>query len=191
MLLTFLVPTTQVLKPIPTPCFWEGGPPPNPTHLNHTNIPLPWGIKFLQEKENSFPLRSDKAIFCYLCTRGHRAAHVCSLIGGLVSGNAEGSVLVDTVVLPMRLPSPSVLSILPLTLPWRSLIGSKYLHLFQSTAGKASQRTAMLGTYLQAQYAIINSVRNWCLLMGWTPSYVSHWMPFPSVSAPFLSLHFL
>jgi hypothetical protein len=37
--------------------------------------------------------------------------------GGLVSGSSQGSRLVDTVGLPMGLPSSSAPSILPLTLP--------------------------------------------------------------------------
>jgi hypothetical protein len=41
----------------------------------------------------------------------------------------------------------------------------KYLHLSQSAAGKTSQKTAMLGSCLQAQHRISNSVRVWCLPM--------------------------
>jgi hypothetical protein len=52
----------------------------------------------------------------HMC-QGHGPAYVCSLVGGLVSGSSEGSGLVDIVVLPLGLPSPSVPSILPLTLP--------------------------------------------------------------------------
>ena len=44
-------------------------------------------------------------------------AGVCFLVGGLVCGSSQGSRLVDTVGLPMGLPSPSIPSILPLTLP--------------------------------------------------------------------------
>jgi hypothetical protein len=39
------------------------------------------------------------------------------------------------------------------------MVGCKYLHLSQSAAGRASQRTAMLGSCLQAQHSISNSVR--------------------------------
>ena len=49
---------------------------------------------------------------------GHPPTHVYSLVGRLDSGSSKGSGLVDTVVLPMRLQSPSAPSVpLPLTLP--------------------------------------------------------------------------
>ena len=57
--------------------------------------------------------------------------------------------------------------------------------------GGVSQRTVMLGSCLQAQQSIINSVRDWCLPMGWVSSWAGHWLAIPSASAPFLSLHFL
>jgi hypothetical protein len=65
------------------------------------------------------------------------------------------------------------------------MVGCKYLHLSQSAAGRASQRTAMLASCLQIQYGINNNVRVWCLCMGWIPSWACHRMAFPSVSAPF------
>ena len=39
-----------------------------------------------------------------------------------------------------------------------------------------------------------HSVRIWCQHMEWVPSWTSHWMAFPSVSAPFcccISMHVL
>ena len=44
----------------------------------------------------------------------------------------------------------------------------------------------MPGSCLHAQYGFSNSVRIWCVCIGWIPSWA-----FLSVSAPFLSLHFL
>ena len=66
-------------------------------------------------------------------------ACICSLVGCLVSGSSQGSRLVDTVGLPMGLPSPSAPSALPLTeVPDLSpMLGYKYLHLSQSAAGSA------------------------------------------------------
>ena len=29
---------------------------------------------------HTFPLRPDKAVLCYICSRGHRQAHACSLV---------------------------------------------------------------------------------------------------------------
>ena len=50
------------------------------------------------------------------CTPSHVQAHVSSLVGGLLSGSSQGSGVVETVGLPIWLPSPSAPSILPLTI---------------------------------------------------------------------------
>ncbi|WP_330949998.1 hypothetical protein, partial [Streptococcus anginosus] len=42
-----------------------------------------------------------------------------------------------------------------------SMVGCKYLHLSQSATGRATQRTAMLGSCLLAQHATSNSVQFW------------------------------
>jgi hypothetical protein len=49
-------------------------------------------------------------------------AHICSLVGGLVSGNPQGSQiqLVDTVVLLVGLPPPSAPSVLPLSYSFKT-----------------------------------------------------------------------
>ena len=64
------------------------------------------------------------------------------------SGKSEESRVVDTVGLPMGLQFSSAPSVPPLTLALGSrslnpIVGCKYLHLSQSVAGRASQRTAM------------------------------------------------
>ena len=89
----------------------------------------------------------------------------CSLLGGLVSGSFLGSRLFDTVGLPMGLPITPVPSVLPITQS-----NCEYLHLFQWTTCRVSQRTVMLGSCLQARHNISNSVRVWCLPMGWISS---------------------
>jgi hypothetical protein len=91
-----------------------------PSPLPYTSTPshctpLPWGIKSLQDYVHLLPLRLDKAVLCYICARG--PSQVCSLVGGSVSESSQRSRIVDTVFLPMELPSPSTPSILPLTLP--------------------------------------------------------------------------
>jgi hypothetical protein len=48
--------------------------------------------------------------------------------------------------------------------------------------GRASQETAILGSYQQALLGIHNSAWDWCLYMGWIPRWESLWMAFPSVS---------
>jgi hypothetical protein len=39
------------------------------------------------------------AVLWYICASGYELAHVCSLVGDLVSGSSEGSRLVDTVLI--------------------------------------------------------------------------------------------
>jgi hypothetical protein len=75
----------------------------------------------------------------------------------------------------MGLQFPSAPSVLPLD--------CEYLHLYQS--GRASQETAIPGSCQQGLLGIRNSIRVWCLQMGWIPKWGNLWMIFPSVSAPF------
>jgi len=65
------------------------------------------------------------------------------------------------------------------------MVGCEYLHLSLSGAIRASQRTAISGSCLQALLAISVSVGVWCLQMGWIPRWGNLWMAFPSASAPF------
>ena len=62
-------------------------------------------------------MRLDKTALYYIFSRGHGPAHVYFLVSSLASGSSEGSGLLDTVVLPMGLPSPAAPSVLPLSLP--------------------------------------------------------------------------
>ena len=90
------------------------------------------------------------------------------LVGGLVPGSSGrrggGVLLVDIVVLPMGLQTPSAPSVLPLTPP----LGSLYLHLYWSGFGRVSQGTAIPGSCQQVLLGISNSVWVWCLQMGWS-----------------------
>jgi hypothetical protein len=99
---------------------------PHPSILTSTPISFPWGIKSLQNRAYPFPLRPDKAVLCYICAKGHRLAHVCSYLGGLVSGSFQGSRLVDTIVLPMYLPPPNSSQGSPTSVQWLAV---KHLHL--------------------------------------------------------------
>jgi hypothetical protein len=99
-----------------SPCFRKGAPPP--THLPI----LPWqsrtlGIEPSQEQGALLPLMPNKAILCYICFWSHGSLHVYSLIGGLVPGSSEGICLVDIVVLPIRLQTPSAPLVHSLTSP--------------------------------------------------------------------------
>jgi hypothetical protein len=88
---------------------------------------------------------SDKAILCYTCTWNHESLHVHSLVDGLVPEITRKIQLVDIVVFPMGLQSPSAPSVFPLTLPLLSLI-VRYGYLYQSGVGRASQWTAIPGS---------------------------------------------
>ena len=145
-------------------------------------ITLPWGIKFLQDSASSpTPARQSSSLL-HICW-GLEAACLCSLVGALVPGSSQGPILVDTVGLPMGLPSPSVPSIFPLTFPQRAatsgqclavsicICPSQMLENPQKTAilyscQKSSQKTAILYSFLQAQYSTSSSVRVQCLPMG-------------------------
>ena len=110
---------------------------------------------------------SKKALLCYICATDLESAHVCFLAGGLVSGSSEESGLFDTVglllvsiLLSSFNPFPNFSIEVPCLSP---MFVCKDLHLSQSAAGRASQRTDMLGSYLRAQHGISNSVRDWSL----------------------------
>jgi hypothetical protein len=91
---------------------------PHPhTHSHPTT--LHWGIKPSQDQGLPLPLMPVKAILCYISTWSHGPLHVYSLVGGLVPGSwgGGGLWLVDVVVLPMGLQTPSAPSVLPLIPP--------------------------------------------------------------------------
>jgi hypothetical protein len=74
-------------------------------------------------------------------------AHVCSLVGGSVSGIPQGFRLGDSVAFlieSLPLPGPSIL---PPTLPQlHPMFSCGSLHLFLSLLGGVSQRTVVLGS---------------------------------------------
>ena len=104
-------PIPEFFTPSPLPFASERMPHPHPRHppsLEH-QVSTGLGTSSPTGARQSSPLLHIRL--------GHGPAHVCSLVGGLISVNSEGSRLVDTVGLPMGLPSPLVPSVLPLTLP--------------------------------------------------------------------------
>jgi hypothetical protein len=182
LVILFPAPTLKSLIPSPSPYFYEGVVPPF-----HPGIPLYWGIEPSQDQGLLFPLMPYKAILCYICGWSHGSLHVYSLVGGLVPGSSGEVWLVDIVVLPMGLQTPSAPSVLSLTIPLWTLcsvqsLASSICLCFCQALGRASQETAITGFCQQALVGIHNSVWVWWLYMGWIPRWGSLWMAYPSVS---------
>jgi hypothetical protein len=49
------------------------------------------------------------------------------------------------------------------------MVGYEYPYLYYSGTGRASQERAVLDSWQQVLLGIINSVRIWCVQMGWIP----------------------
>jgi hypothetical protein len=171
-------PPSKGSSPIPSsPLSLRGCSPPHhpipsplPTHSQLTQLPCPpslghqvstglWDIISPTEARQG-------SLLLYMC-RDHGPVHVCSLVGGLVSGSCKGSRLVNTAGLPIGFPSSSVPSVLSLTLPqgpptsvqWLAV--SIYICLSQLLV-VFLKRTVMLGSCLQSHHGISNNVRVWC-----------------------------
>ena len=99
--------STKPLSPLPSPASMGVLSCTCPLPPRHPNIPLRWGIEPPQDQGPPFPLMPEKTILCYICSWSHRFLYVYSLFGDLVSGSSGGVWLVDFVVLPMGLPTPS------------------------------------------------------------------------------------
>ena len=85
------------------------------------------GIKPSQDQEPLAPQMPNKAVLRYTCRWKNGSLHVYSLVGGLVPGISGGVCLVDIVVLPMGLQTPSALSVLSLTPPLGTLCSVLWL----------------------------------------------------------------
>jgi hypothetical protein len=115
-------PLHTPLFPLPSPCLYEGAP-----HLlTHScfstlaSIPLPW--QHPQDQGAPLPVMPDKAIFCYISSWSHVSRNVLILFGWWFSPwEFWGILLVDIIVLPMGLQTPSASSVFALTSPLGSL----------------------------------------------------------------------
>jgi hypothetical protein len=128
-----------------SPWFSEGAPPPTKPLLLH------WGIDPSQDQESLLLLMPDDAIFCYICDSSHGSLHVYTLVGGLVSGISESLVgwyccFSYGIANPFSfLSSVSILSIrVHLLSP---MGGCEHPHLYWSVSGRASQETAISGSW--------------------------------------------
>ena len=115
MIFPFPVSPPSSHPPSPPLCLYAGAPSPtHPLLLHPSSIPLCWDIKPPQDQEPPLPLMPDEAILCYICSWSHGFS-LCKLFGWWFSPWELW--LVDIVVFPMRLQSPSAPSVLPQTLP--------------------------------------------------------------------------
>jgi hypothetical protein len=82
-------PPEAPLSHLPSPCFYEGVPPPTYLLLHpHPQFPYPGAsMEPSWDQEPFLPLMHDKAILCYMCSW----SHVCSLDDGLVLGSFWGT----------------------------------------------------------------------------------------------------
>ena len=128
ILYLFQVFPPETPYPSPSPCFYEGAPTPTHSHLTTcSSIPLHWGIKPSEDQGSLLPLMPDKAILCYICSWSHGSLQRYSLVGSLVPGSSGGIWLVDIVVLPMELQTPSAPSVLSPAPPLGSLCSVQWL----------------------------------------------------------------
>jgi hypothetical protein len=97
----------------PSPLSLRGWSPIHlPTHSHLTPLGYPFSP---QDQAPPLPLKPDKGVLCYICSWTHRPAHG---FGWWLSPWVFWWVqLLVTVILPMELESPSVPSVLSLTLP--------------------------------------------------------------------------
>ena len=145
----------NLLSHSPSLCFYGGAPPStHPLTPHQPGIPLHWGIKSLQDQGPLLLLMPDNAILCYMCNWSYGSLHVYSLVGDLVpgsSGGGGGVWLVDTVVLPMGLQTPSS-SFSPFSnssiedTMLSPMVGCEHLPLYLSGSGRASQETTISGS---------------------------------------------
>lgn len=160
------LPQTPLSHP-PSPCFYVGASTPTHTLLPYyPSIPLCSCIESSQDQWPPLLLMPNKAILCYICSCSHMSLHAYIFGWGFSPcelGWGERVWLVDTVVFPMGLQTPSAPSALPLN---SSIVGPvlspvvswKHLHLYWSGSGGVSQETTRSGSCQHALLGISNSV---------------------------------
>lgn len=115
-------------------------------------IALLWGIKSIQDQAHPLPLGPDQAVSPQLCMCWEPQTSQCMLfVGGLVPGVQVSWPCWSScgIAIPFSSFSLSPNSSIGIPNP-NPIVGCGYLHLSQSASGRASQRTAMLSSCLQA-----------------------------------------
>jgi hypothetical protein len=149
----FLAPPPKPSIQSPSPCFYEGVPPPtHPLPPLCPHIPYTGALSLHGTKDlcsHWCPTRPSSST--YTAGAMGPSLHVYSLVDGLVSGTSGGILLVDNVVLPMglqTLSTPSVLfhwglhaqsngwlwaSASVFVSHWQSLSGDSYIRLLSAS----------------------------------------------------------
>jgi len=123
-----LSPFPLSYTPLPLPLLlWEWCHYYQPTPSSVPGITLHWGNEPSQDQVLFCLLMLNNAILCYICSWSHGSLHVDSLFSGSVPGSSHGVWLVDIVVLPMELQSPSAPSVLSLGPPLTSSCSVQWL----------------------------------------------------------------
>ena len=158
----------RVLHPIPPLCLWGTPNPPNALPFSGHQVSTGLGASSPTEAKQGSPLPGGGGwgvAWTSLCMLFGWWINLWDLPGIQVSWHCWSSY---GVAIPFSSfnPSPNSSIGVPSLSP---MVGCKHLHLSQSAAGRASQRTAMLGSCLQAEHSIV-TVRIWWLPMGRIPS---------------------
>jgi hypothetical protein len=143
----------------------RGCSPTHPLWPHISSILLPWSNNPPQDQGPPISLMPDKIILCYIYSRSHRMSLVYSSVGSLVPESSGAGILGSWccrssygVAIPFSSFSPSRNS--SVGVPRLSpMVGCEYLYLCYSDAVRSSQRTTILGSYLQALPGISNGVR--------------------------------
>ena len=133
-------------------------PAPQPTHSRFLSL------AFACHEE--YDLLNTEGLSSHWWPTSHHLLHTLLVISSLRALAVMGGVwLFDIVVLPMRLQTPSAPSVLSLTPP------SAYL----SGCDRASQETAISGSFEQVHFGIYNGIWVWLLYIWWIPRWGSLW----------------
>jgi hypothetical protein len=164
----FLFPGLPFRNPLshsPSPCLYEGLTSTHPFPSSRPGIPLHQGIKYPQAQGPFLPLISNKAILCHICSWSYRYLHVYSLVGSPVSGIfwRSGQLILLLPLWGCDLPQllKFLLQLLHQGPTLSPMTDCKYLPLYLSGSGRASQETAMSGSYQPSLPRIHNSFQVW------------------------------
>ena len=154
--------------------------PPSHTLLPHgPSIPLHYGIELPQDQEPSScwcQIRENSATYASWAL----GSSMCTLWLVVSPRELWGVWLIDIVVLPIGLQTPSAPSVLPLTSligsPWsvQWLAASTHICIGQSLAEPLRQQLYQ-ALVSKCFLSLGNSVCIWCLQMGWIPIWGILW----------------